>query len=468
MIKANEIVPKLNDQDNVIKTNFDGQINIYFKPNLFSYGRLNVGAKVDDAHVYSVTSLFVDLDMGATDHQEGLKKVYKKIDKLGLPLPQAVWDTGHGIDMLWRIKAGYVGSDSFKGYYEAVLKSLAKVLPYADPQVTAISNFLRVPNTTNDKRYKDLDVVSGNWVSFHPDLPDTSLNEMATLLNVAEPKELTNANKTSIEAKKEAVEFRIANPDYVPKSKGTGNKAGYDGIKINYGANDTPAQKAYKRHILHDIKLYILERNMSKLNVHRYALLMKVRQFGGETKYFNDLLADPLTGYRWKLLNEHEFNGVIMPKVAELLDIMEPTQEEMKQFRIIKTPELAKNNAELKAIRRKLKPALTKLTKQFQGIYVKRSRGTNASIAKALGISVRSVQRLKEGGINLDNDKLVQLMNLCAQLILKDVKAGGTVDTAKVDDLITTLNEINTVSRHNQKGLLTTISQLNEVKQMIA
>lgn len=469
MIKPKVVTPKLNSQEDVINTDFTYQTNVYFKPSLFKFGKLNMERKVDNDHVYSITSLFVDMDIPAiVNHEFALRKAYETIEKYGLPKPQACWDTGHGIDMLWRIKAGVVGNDNFIAYHQAVLKALARVMLYGDPQVTSSSNFLRVPGTINNKSYKGLPAVRGHWISFDPELPDTSLDEVATLLKVAKPHELTATEQASIKAKKEAVEFRQNHPDYVPVKKGATKAKSYDGIKINYANSDTPAQKSYKRYVLTDIKKYILARNESGLNVHRYALLMRIRQYGADVKYFNNLLANPLYGKRLDFLTKHEFEGVIMPKVADLLDIMEPTAEEMAQMRVIKTREYLVLKDELKSIRKKLRPALTKLTKQLQREYVKRSRGTNSNTAKALGISIDTVKRLKKGEKVMDNDKLVQLMNLCAQLILKDVKAGGTVDTDRVQDLINTLTEIKDASRHNQRGLLKTIGQLNEIKQMIA
>lgn len=465
MLDGKAITPKVTDAKSLVKTNFNGQKNVYFKPNTFNLGKYNPNGTSDADDCYQVTSLYADFDLAkaGVTVSEGYRKVMKTLDKLGFPYPNATWFTGHGLDMLWALEPG--SGAWLRSYWKSVESKLVEVLPYADPAVKSIANFVRVPATINVKPNKP--EVTGYWIDCNL-TQKYRLSDMGAILNVKTSSEKKADQKRQLV--EDAIKFYAEHPE-AKKSRGSkvdSSKRKADGIHIDYDPADTPAKKSYKRYILNDIKTYIQLRNASGENIQRYNLLAQIKAFGGDVNYFNNLMADPLTGRRWDYLIDYPFDGHTMPVVDTLLPIMEMNASELRKMRIIKPKELAELNAELKAIRRKLKPALNKLTKQLQQQYVKNSRGTNASIAKSLGVSVDTVKRLKKGGNGMDNDKLVQLMNLCAQLILKDIKAGGVVDTQKVQDLIDTLEEIQDASRHNQRGLVKTLDQLNEIKQMIA
>ena len=68
----------------------------------------------------------------------------------------------------------------------------------------------------------------------------------------------------------------------------------------------------------------------------------------------------------------------------------------------------------------------------------------------------------------MNNNAIIDAMQGLANLLLANVKAGGTYDETKLNDLIDTLNEVQDLNRYNQRKLKGTITKLNELKLELA
>lgn len=464
MVAPKRIKPLLLPPTEVITTDYNGQVNMFFKPNLFSFGQFNPTNRTSDEFLHSVTSFYVDLDLdkAGVSRAVGLREALEAVKELGLPAPQAIWFTGHGTDLLWKINAKVINSPKFIDYYKAVLTALQKAVPYADGQVTSPSNFLRLPATTNDKSYEDpaVEPVTGRWIKFEPAEPNADFDKFAKILLKDSKKPATVKPKVTTK--------KTAEPATSDKHS-TRNYGLW--FKVNDNADDTSNQKAWRRYLLGDVATYIKLRNRNGLNIHRYELLLLVRQMAGDQAVvaLNQTLNTPLDGSRLDYLvgdkaNTHK-GRYTLPAIKEWLEVMELTPSEEAKMKRIKTPETVELNKQARA----LKPKVNSLLKQLTTVYVNRSTAKSSTLAKKFGVSARTITNYKtKGATKVDNDAILDAMQSLANLLIANVKAGGTFTPAKLDELIVTLQEVQSISRFNQNKLSSTILQLSALKADLA
>lgn len=132
--------------------------DVYFGCGLYRPG---VGAGRGSAKdVTCITSLWADVDYGATHAKEGnppdIVEAMKVVNRIGLR-PSIVIDSGYGLHVYWLLTEALAASDdaaTISRRFGATILECAKCLSYVVDLVHDISRVMRVPGTFNHKHNK--------------------------------------------------------------------------------------------------------------------------------------------------------------------------------------------------------------------------------------------------------------------------------------------------------------------------